>query len=151
MSKLLIGLARMLCMYVTQQCFGFSDEGIEGVIYELYSRHCRHRRESAPDAMMLLKCRHLLEANGLTRQIFDTINGHLAEKGLMMREGTIVDSTLIAAPSSTKNKDGKRDPEIHPSKKGNEWHFGMKAHVGVDAASGAWYTRLSARPAILPT
>jgi IS5 family transposase len=83
-----------------------------------------------------LKFRHLLEANGLTRQIFDTINGHLAEKGLMMREGTIVDATLIAAPPSTKNKDGQRDPEMHQSKKGNDWHFGMKAHVGVDAASG---------------
>ena len=97
-------------------------------------------RESAPDATTLPKFRHLLEANGLTRQIFDTINGHLAEKGLMMREGTIVDATLIAAPPSTKNKDGKRDPEMHQSKKGNDWHFGMKAHVGVDAASGLVHT-----------
>ena len=103
---------------------------------------CRHRpdRESAPDATTLLKFRRLLEANELTRKIFDTINGHLAEKGLMMREGTIVDATLIAAPPSTKNKDGKRDPEMHQSKKGNDWHFGMKAHIGVDVASGLVHT-----------
>jgi transposase, IS5 family len=93
-------------------------------------------RESAPDATTLLKFRHLLESKELTRQIFGTINGHLAEKGLMMREGTIVDATLIAAPPSTKNRDGKCDPEMHQSKKGNDWHFGMKVLIGVDAASG---------------
>lgn len=139
-----IGLARMLRMYVAQQCFGLSDEGIEDAIYD--SQAIRGfvgidlNRESAPDATTLLKFRHLLEANGLTKKIFDTINGHLAEKGLMMREGTIVDATLIAAPPSTKNKDGERDPEMHQSKKGNDWHFGMKAHVGVDAASGLVHT-----------
>ena len=128
-----IGLARMLRMYVAQQCFGLSDEGIEDAIYDSQSIRAfvdiDLGRESAPDATTLLKFRRLLEAKGLTRQIFDTINGHLAEKGLMMREGTIVDATLIAAPPSTKNKDGKRDPEMHQSKKGNDWHFGMKAHV----------------------
>ena len=139
-----IGLARMLRMYVAQQCFGLSDEGIEDAIYD--SQAIRGfvgidlNRESAPDATTLLKFRHLLEAKGITRQIFDTINGHLAEKGLMMREGTIVDATLIAAPPSTKNKDGERDPEMHQSKKGNDWHFGMKAHIGVDAASGLVHT-----------
>jgi IS5 family transposase len=139
-----IGLARMLRMYVAQQCFGLSDEGIEDAIYD--SQAIRAfvgidlARESAPDATTLLKFRHLLEAKELTRQIFDAINGHLAEKGLMMREGTIVDATLIAAPPSTKNKDGKRDPEMHQSKKGNDWHFGMKAHIGVDAASGLVHT-----------
>lgn len=139
-----IGVARMLRMYVAQQCFGLSDEGIEDAIYD--SQAIRAfvgidlNRESAPDATTLLKFRHLLEANGLTKKIFDTINGHLAQKGLMMREGTIVDATLIAAPPSTKNKDGKRDPEMHQSKKGNDWHFGMKAHVGVDAASGLVHT-----------
>ena len=99
----------MLRMYVAQQCFGLSDEGIEDAIYDSQSIRAfvgiDLGRESAPDATTLLKFRHLLEANGLTRQIFDTINGHLAEKGLMMREGTIVDATLIAAPPSTKNKD----------------------------------------------
>jgi IS5 family transposase len=139
-----IGLARMLRMYVAQQCFGLSDEGIEDAIYD--SQAIRGfvgidlNRESAPDATTLLKFRHMLEANGITRQIFDTINEHLAENGLMMREGTIVDATLIAAPPSTKNKDGERDPEMHQSKKGNDWHFGMKAHIGVDATSGLVHT-----------
>jgi transposase, IS5 family len=139
-----IGLARMLRMYVAQQCFGLSDEGIEDAIYD--SQAIRGfvgidlNRESAPDATTLLKFRRLLENNELTRKIFDTINGHLAEKGLIMREGTIVDATLIAASPSTKNEDKKRDPEMHQSKKGNDWHFGLKAHIGVDAASGLTHT-----------
>ena len=134
----------MLRMYVAQQCFGFSDEGTEDAIYD--SQAIRAfvgidlNRESAPDATTLLKFRRLLEAHELTRKIFDTINGHLAAKGLMMREGTIVDATLIAASPSTKNKDKKRDPEMHQSKKGNDWHFGLKAHIGVDAASGLVHT-----------
>ena len=139
-----IGLARMLRMYVAQQCFGLSDEGIEDAIYDSQSIRgfvgIDLNRESAPDATTLLKFRHLLEANGLTKTIFDTINAHLAEKGLLMREGTIVDATLIAAPPSTKNNDGQRDPEMHQSKKGNDWHFGLKAHVGVDASSGLVHT-----------
>lgn len=135
-----IGLARMLRMYVVQQCFGLSDEGIEDAVYD--SQAIRGfvgidlSREQAPDATTLLKFRRLLEKNELTRKIFETINGHLAAQGLMMREGTIVDATLIAAPPSTKNKDKKRDPEIHQTKKGNDWHFGLKAHIGVDAKSG---------------
>jgi IS5 family transposase len=139
-----IGLARMLRMYVAQQCFGLSDEGIEDAIYD--SQAIRAfvgidlNRESAPDATTLLKFRRLLETHELTRQIFETINGHLAAQGLMMREGTIVDATLIAAAPSTKNKDKKRDPEMHQSKKGNDWHFGLKAHIGVDAASGLVHT-----------
>ena len=139
-----IGLARMLRMYVAQQCFGLSDEGIEDAIYD--SQAIRGfvgidlNRESAPDATTLLKFRRLLETHELTRKIFDTINGHLAAHGLMMREGTIVDATLIAASPSTKNKDGKRDPEMHQSKKGNDWRFGLKAHIGVDAASGLVHT-----------
>ena len=134
----------MLRMYVAQQCFGLSDEGIEDAIYDSQSIRAfvgiDLGRESVPDATTLLKFRHLLEANGLTRQIFNTINGHLAEKGLVMREGKIVDATLIAASSSTKNKDGKLDPEMHQSKKGNDWHFGIKTHAGVDAASGLVHT-----------
>jgi IS5 family transposase len=132
-----IGVGRMLRMYVVQQCFGLSDEGIEDAIYD--SQSIRNfvgidlNRESAPDATTLLKFRRLLEKYNLTRRIFDEINTHLASKGLMMREGTIVDSILIAAPPSTKNRDEKRDPEMHQSKKGKTWHFGMKAHIGVDA------------------
>jgi IS5 family transposase len=139
-----IGLERMLRMYVAQQCFGLSDEGIEDAIYD--SESIRRfigidlARESAPDATTLLKFRRLLETHGLTRRIFETINGHLAQKGLMMREGMIVDATIIAAPLSTKNRDQARDPEMHQAKKGNQWHFGMKAHIGVDADSGLVHT-----------
>ena len=97
-------------------------------------------REAAPDATTLLKFRRLLEKHELTRKVFETINAHLAAKGLLMREGTIVDATLIAAPPSTKNRDKKRDPEMHQVKKGNEWHFGMKAHIGVDVESGLVHT-----------
>jgi IS5 family transposase len=135
-----VGLERMLRMYIAQQCFGLSDEGIEDAIYD--SQAIRGfvgidlTHESAPDATTLLKFRRLLEKHNLTRRIFDEINGHLAGKGLVMREGTIVDATLIAAPPSTKNRDKERDPEMHQSKKGNDWHFGMKAHVGVDMATG---------------
>ena len=139
-----IGLARMLRMYVAQQCIGLSDEGIEDAIYD--SQAVRAfvgidlGRESAPDATTLLKFRRMLEKHELTRLIFETINGHLLAEGLMMREGTIVDATLIAAPPSTKNKDKKRDAEMHQSKKGNDWHFGLKAHIGVDSASGLVHT-----------
>ena len=139
-----IGLARMLGKYVAQQCFGLSDEGIEDAIYGGQAIRgfvgIDLNRESAPDATTLLKFRRLLEANALTSKIFEAINAHLAAQGLMMREGTIVDATLIAAPPSTKNKDQKRDPEMYQSKKGNDWHFGLKAHIGVDAASGLVYT-----------
>jgi IS5 family transposase len=139
-----IGLERMLRMYVAQQCFGLSDEGIEDAVYD--SQAIRRfvgidlTRESAPDATTLLKFRHLLEQHGLMRKVFEVISGHLAEKGLLLREGTIVDATLIAAPPSTKNREKARDPEMHQSKKGNQWYFGMKAHIGVDADSGLVHT-----------
>ena len=135
-----IGLHRMLRMYIAQQCFGLSDEGIEDALYD--SQAIRRfvgidlARENAPDATTLLKFRRLLETNGLTRKVFEAINAHLAERGLILREGTIVDATFIAAPPSTKNKAKARDPEMHQAKKGNNWHFGMKAHIGVDAKSG---------------
>jgi transposase, IS5 family len=135
-----IGLERMLRMYIAQQCLGLSDEGIEDAIYDIQSVRrfvgIDLRHESAPDATTLLKFRRLLEQSQLTRRVFEEIKVHLASKGLTMREGTIVDATLIAAPPSTKNRDGERDPEMHQSKKGNDWHFGMKAHVGVDMATG---------------
>ena len=139
-----IGCERMLRMYVAQQCFGLSDEGIEDALYD--SGAIRRfvgldlGRESAPDATTVLKFRRLLETHGLTRQIFEIINRHLADQGLLLREGTIVDATLIAAPSSTKNRDGERDPEMHQTKKGNQWYFGMKCHIGVDADSGLVHT-----------
>ena len=139
-----IGLERMLRMYIVQQTLGLSDEGIEDALYD--SHAIRHfvgidlGRETAPDATTLLKFRHLLEENKLTERIFTAIKAHLAEKGLILREGTIVDATIIAAPSSTKNREGQRDPEMHQTKKGNQWHFGMKAHIGVDAESGLVHT-----------
>jgi IS5 family transposase len=120
-----IGLERMLRMYVAQQCFGFSDEGIEDALYD--SQAIRGfvgidlSREAAPDATTLLKFRRLLEKHKLTEHIFAAINAHLAEKGQMLREGTIVDATIIAAPSSTKNQKGERDPQMHQTKKGNRW------------------------------
>lgn len=123
-----VGLERILRMYVAQQCFGLSDEGTEDAIYD--SQAIRRfvgidlNREAAPDATTLLNFRHLLEEHQLTESIFNAINAHLAEKGLFLREGTIVDATLIAAPPSTKNKEGQRDDEMHQSKKGNQWHFG---------------------------
>ena len=139
-----IGLERMLRMYIVQQCFGLSDEGTEDAIYD--SQAIRGfvggdlSRGEAPDATTLLKFRRLLETNHLTERIFTAINAHLADKGLLLKEGTVVDATIIAAPSSTKNQSGKRDPEMHQTKKGNLWHFGMKAHIGVDAQSGITHT-----------
>ena len=139
-----IGLSRMLRMYVAQQCFGLSDEGTEDALYD--SQAIRRvvgidlSRESAPDATTLLKFRRLLETHHLTESIFNGINAHLSQKGLLLREGTIVDATLIAAPPSTKNREGKRDPEMHQTKKGQQWYFGMKAHIGVDAYSGLVHT-----------
>ena len=137
-----VGVARMLRMYVAQQCFGLSvsDEGIEDAIYD--SQAIRAfvgidlAREAAPDATTLLKFRRLLETHSLTRKLVEVIKAHLAEKGLLIREGTIVDATLIAAPPSTKNRAKALDPEMHQTKKGNQWYFGMKARIGVDAESG---------------
>jgi IS5 family transposase len=131
-------------MYIAQQCFGLSDEGIEDAIYD--SQPIRGfigidlNREAAPDATTLLKFRRLLEEHKLTERIFTAINVLLAVKELMLKEGTVVDATIIAAPSSTKNQEGQRDPEMHQTKKGNEWHFGMKAHIGIDAESGLTHT-----------
>jgi len=92
--------------------------------------------ERIPDETTILNFRHLLEAHGLGASLFKGINAHLAEQGYLLRQGTIVDATLISAPSSTKNHERKRDPEMHQTKKGNQWHFGMKLHIGVDADTG---------------
>jgi IS5 family transposase len=135
-----IGVAKMLRMYCLQQWYGLADEALEDALYD--SQALRDfvgidlSRESVPDATTLLKFRRLLQDNDLTRSLFDEINAHLSEQGLLMRAGTIVDATIIAAPSSTKNEGKTRDPEMHQTKKGNQWFFGMKAHIGVDAESG---------------
>ena len=135
-----IGIPKMLRMYCCQQWYGLADEALEDALYD--SQALRDfvgidlSKESVPDATTLLKFRRLLQDNDLTRALFDEINGHLAQQGLLMRSGTIVDATIIAAPSSTKNADQARDPDMHQTKKGNQWFFGMKAHIGVDADSG---------------
>jgi IS5 family transposase len=93
-----------------------------------------------PDATTLLGFRHLLEENGLTATIFETVESQLRERGLLMSQGTLTDATILAAPSSTKNQEKARDPEMHQTRKGNQWYFGMKAHIGVDADSGLVHT-----------
>ena len=135
-----IGIERMLRIYFLQQWYALADEALEDALYD--SQALRTFAgidlsvEAVPDATTLLKFRHLLEVHDLTRQIFGEVSALLSERKLLMREGTIVDATIIAAPSSTKNVSKQRDPEMHQVKKGNEWHFGMKAHIGVDAKSG---------------
>jgi transposase, IS5 family len=135
-----IGVPVMLRMYFLQQWFGLSDDGLEDAIYDSQALTdflgLDLSRENVPDATTLLKFRRLLEDNKLTAGLFARINAHLSERGLLLREGTLVDATIIAAAPSTKNKEHARDPEMHQTKKGNEWHFGMKAHIGADADSG---------------
>ena len=135
-----IGIERMLRMYLLQQWFGLADEAVEDALYDSQSMRefvgLDLAVEAVPDATTLLKFRRLLEAKQLTAAMFEGINAHLAEQGLLLREGTLIDATIIEAPPSTKNAEKARDPEMHSTKKGNEWHFGMKAHTGVDADSG---------------
>jgi transposase, IS5 family len=139
-----IGLERMLRIYFVQQWYGLADEALEDALYD--SQALRGfagidlNRDPVPDATTLLKFRHWLERHELTRLLFEEVGTVLEERGLLMRQGTIVDATIIAAPSSTKNKSKTRDPEMHQAKKGNQWHFGMKAHIGVDVASGVVHT-----------
>ncbi len=135
-----IGLERMLRIYFLQQWYGLSDEALEDALYDSMAMRAFAgidlSVEAVPDATTLLKFRRMLIEHELTRKLFDEIGIMLCERGLMMKEGTIVDATIIEAPPSTKNADKSRDPEMHQTKKGNAWHFGMKAHVGVDASSG---------------
>ncbi len=135
-----IGLERMLRIYFLQQWYGLSDEGLEDALYDSIVMRAFAgidlARENVPDATTLLKFRRLLGEHELTRNLFDEIGIELCERGLMMKEGTLVDATIFEAPSSTKNAEKSRDPEMHQAKKGNGWHFGMKAHLGVDADSG---------------
>lgn len=135
-----IGIEVMLRMYLMQIWFNLSDEGIEDSIYDSYAMrsfmHIDFNVQQVPDATTLLKFRHMLEKNKLGEKIFADVNERLDKSGLIMHGGTIVDASLIAAPKSTKNKTGERDPEMHQTKKGNEWYFGMKVHAGVDAATG---------------
>jgi transposase, IS5 family len=116
---------------------------MEEALYEIASLRTFARlslSEPIPDETTILNFRHLLEANDLAEDILKLVNTHLARKGLLLKRGSIVDATIIAAPSSTKNSTGERDPEMHQTKKGNQWHFGMKAHIAVDAESGLVHT-----------
>jgi IS5 family transposase len=132
-------LATMLRIHFLQQWYALSDPAMEEALYEIPTL----RRfaglgglDDVPDETTILNFRRLLESHDLARQVFERVNAHLARKGQSLRAGTIVDATIISAPSSTKNADGERDPEMRQTKKGNQWHFGMKAHIGVDEASG---------------
>ena len=138
------GIETMLRMYLMQNWFNLSDEGIEDAIYDSYAMRkfmgINFLDEQVPDATTLLKFRHLIESHKIGEQIFNDVKERLEKAGLIMHGGTIVDATIIAAPSSTKNASGERDPEMHQTKKGNQWYFGMKVHSGVDAGTGYVHT-----------
>jgi IS5 family transposase len=132
-----VGLERMLRIHFLQHWFNLSDPAVEEALYD--SRSMRRfvgielGREPAPDETTVCKFRHLLEAHNPGDPLFALINEYLQESGLKVNTGTIVDATIIDAPSSTKNQDKARDPEMHQTRKGNQWYFGMKAHIGVDS------------------
>ena len=136
-------LLTMLRIHFMQQWFTLSDPGMEEAFFDtpLY-REFAQLDEFArlPDESTILRFRHRLEKHKLAEQMLLTVNELLTQRGLLLKAGTAVDATLIAAPTSTKNKDKKRDPDMHSSKKGNQWYFGMKAHIGVDADSGLVHT-----------
>ena len=139
-----IGLERMLRVYFLQQWYGLADEALEDALYDSQALRSFARidlnAEGVPDATTLLKFRRLLETHDLCKGLFTAINADLTAQGLLLREGTLVDATLIAAPSSTKNQEKQRDPEMHQTKKGNQWYFGMKAHIGADRDSKLVHT-----------
>src|SRR5512139_326038 len=137
-------IAVMLRIYFLQQWYNLSDPGAEEALYDIHSMRafCNLElgRDPIPDETTILNFRHLLEAHGITKAVFEAVADHLEACGALLRGGTIVDATLLAASSSTKNATGQRDPEMRSSKKGNQWYFGMKAHIGVDARSGLVHT-----------
>ncbi|MES2038024.1 MAG: IS5 family transposase [Pseudomonadota bacterium] len=132
-----VGVERMLRIYFLQQWFNLSDPAVEEALYESVSMRSfvgiDLGSEPVPDETTVCKFRHILERHALGKRIFEEVGRHLQERGMKVSGGTIVDATIIAAPSSTKNKDGERDPEMRQTKKGNQWHFGMKGHIGVDS------------------
>ena len=139
-----LGLERMLRVYFLQQWYGLADEALEDALYDSQALRGFARidlsAEGVPDATTLLKFRRLLETHDLCKSLFTAINADLTARGLLLREGTLVDATLIAAPSSTKNEKRERDPEMHQTKKGNQWYFGLKAHIGLDRDSKLVHT-----------
>ena len=136
-------LLTMLRIHFLQQWFTLSDPGMEEAFFDtpLYREFAQLEEFGRlPDESTILRFRHRMEKHKLAERILVTVNELLIERGLLLKAGTAVDATLIAAPTSTKNKDRSRDPEMHSSKKGNQWYFGMKAHIGVDAESGLVHT-----------
>ena len=131
-----LGLERMLRIYFLQHWFDLSDPGAEDAIYDSESMRrfvgIELGEDKVPDETTILNFRHLLEKHDLTKAIFEEVGSLLKEKGLLLKQGTLVDATIISAPSSTKNQSGTRDPEMRQTKKGNQWYFGMKVHVGSD-------------------
>lgn len=138
------GIETMLRMYLLQIWFNLSDVGVEEAIYDSYAMKSFMRldfyNEQVPDSTTLLKFRHLLEQHQIGEKIFSDLKERLDKAGLLMHGGSIVDATIIHAPSSTKNAKGERDAEMHQVKKGNQWYFGMKVHTGVDAGTGFVHT-----------
>lgn len=132
-----VGVERMLRIYFMQHWFNLSDPGAEEALYDVEAMRrfagIDLGREPVPDETTICKFRHLMERKDLGDALFARVNEYLSENGLVVSRGTIVDATLIDAPSSTKNKEGKRDPEMHQTRKGKQWYFGMKAHIGVDS------------------
>mgnify|MGYP000512817348 CR=1 FL=1 len=128
-------LSAMLRIHCMQNWYSLSDPAMEDALYEIASMRLfagLSLDKAIPDHTTIMNFRHLLERKGLTRKLFKEVNQWLTEAGVLLKEGTLVDATIIEAPTSTKNKTGERDPEIHQTKKGNEWHFGLKAHIGVE-------------------
>jgi IS5 family transposase len=134
----------MLRIHFMQQWFALSDPGMEEALHDIPAMRAFARLDAGddliPDESSILRFRHRLEKHGLAQRLLAEVNALLTQKGLLLRQGTLVDATLIAAPSSTKNQSGERDPEMHQTQKGNQWYFGMKAHIGVDAESGLTHT-----------
>jgi IS5 family transposase len=134
----------MLRIHFLQQWYGLADEAMEDALYDSQALRGFAGIDltvtAVPEATTILNFRHWLESHELSQALFAEVMAMLEERGLLMRQGTIVDATIIAAPSSTKNKQKARDPEMHQTRKGNQWHFGMKAHIGVDVASGVVHT-----------
>jgi IS5 family transposase len=139
-----IGLERMLRIHFLQQWYGLADGAMEDALYDSQALRGFAGIDltvaAVPDETTILNFRHWLESHELSQALFTEVSAMLEERGLLMRQGTIVDATIIAAPSSTKNERKARDPEMHQTRKGNQWHFGMKAHIGVDVASGLVHT-----------
>lgn len=139
-----MGLESMLRIYFMQQWYALSDPAMEDALYEIASMRrfagLELLDDALPDETTILKFRRLLERHALTAQMMNVIHDVLAAKGALLKGGTMVDATIVSAPSSTKNKAGKRDPEMHQTKKGNQYYFGMKIHVGADVNSGLVHT-----------